>query len=121
MRMANKSVSFIIDDSLEGVRTRKQEGIKLLLFNPAAVGEINKVMSITRKHSPCLDVVGEGNHTNCLPDTESDPGSDTTVQAFDTVLLIDEFESAGNRELGRTIFGGVFRHGLHLHKLQFST
>ena len=64
---------------------------------------------------PNLDVVGERNHAHRLPDTESNTRSNTTVKAFDAVLLVDEGESVEDRQLGGSVrVGSGLGHGLHL-------
>ena len=64
---------------------------------------------------PFLDVVRERNHAHRLPDTEADTGGNTTVETFDSVLLVDEAESVEYRQLGGSVrVGSGLRHGLHL-------
>jgi len=64
---------------------------------------------------PFLDVVRERNHAHRLPDTEADTRSNTTVETFDAVLLVNVAERVEYRQLGGSVrVSSSFGHGLHL-------
>ena len=46
---------------------------------------------------PGLDVVRKGDHAHRLPNAETNAWSDTTVEAADAVLPVDETKSIENR------------------------
>lgn len=56
--------------------------------------------------------VTHGNHAHRLPDTQTDAGRDTTVQALDAVALVDVLERVADRHLLGTV--GVVLLALHL-------
>lgn len=55
--------------------------------------------------------VTQSNHTNSLPNAESNTRSDTTVQSFDAVAFVDVLECFSDRQ----ILGSVWVIGLALH------
>ena len=65
---------------------------------------------------PGLDVVGEGDHANCLPDTKTNTRGNTTVQPLEAVLGVDVLQCVEYGELGRAvgIGGSSLGHTLHL-------
>lgn len=64
-----------------------------------------------------LGDIAQRDHTNRLPDTQTNPGRDTTVQSLDTVVLVNVRKSISHRHLLRTV--GVVGLGLHFHADDF--
>ena len=52
---------------------------------------------------PILDVVRKRDHAHRLPDTEANTRSDTTIEAPDSVLLINKRKSVENRQFSGSV------------------
>ena len=46
---------------------------------------------------PNLNIVCKRDHAHCLPDTKSNTRSNTTIETFNSILLVDEGESVEDR------------------------
>lgn len=57
--------------------------------------------------------IAKGNHANRLPDSESNAGSDATVQALDAVALVDVAESLADSQVLGSL--GILSLALHLN------
>lgn len=83
-------------------------------FLDCLFGAVEVVSISTQQQKREQDIhITQRNHTDGLPDTKSDTGSDTTIQTLQAVVAVDVVERLPDSQVLRSI--GIGRLALHLH------
>lgn len=64
--------------------------------------------------NPFLHDIGKRNHAHCLPNSQSNSGSNTSVKSLDTTFLVDESHRVEHGKFCWSVNVGAFSHTLHL-------